>query len=63
MLQTRSWEDKEGNKRYTTEIKVNRFSFTGGSKNESSSRDEAPPVGSTQPEINNTITDNDDIPF
>ena len=38
MLQTRSWEDKEGNKRYTTEIKVNRFSFTGGSKNESSSR-------------------------
>lgn len=26
-LQTRSWEDKEGNKRYTTEIVVNEFMF------------------------------------
>ncbi|MBR9979068.1 MAG: single-stranded DNA-binding protein [Bacteroidetes bacterium] len=26
-LQTRSWEDKEGNKRYTTEIVVSDFTF------------------------------------
>lgn len=62
-LQTRSWEDKEGNKRYTTEVKVNRFSFTGGSKTDNPSGGQAPPVGSTQPEVNNTSTDNDDIPF
>ena len=29
-LQTRSWEDKDGNKRYTTEIVVDQFSFIGG---------------------------------
>ena len=29
-LQTRSWEDKEGNKRYTTEIIANDVQFLGG---------------------------------
>jgi len=31
-LQTRDWEDKDGNKRYTTEVVVTTFEF-GGSKN------------------------------
>ena len=35
-LQTRSWEDKDGNKRYTTEIVANSVQFI-GAKNESSS--------------------------
>jgi single-strand DNA-binding protein len=30
-LQTRSWEDQQGNKRYTTEIVANNVQFIGGS--------------------------------
>jgi single-strand DNA-binding protein len=33
-LQTRSWEDKEGNKRYSTEIVGNDFMFLGGGRGE-----------------------------
>jgi single-strand DNA-binding protein len=32
-LQTRSWDDKDGNKRYTTEILANTVQFIGGSAN------------------------------
>lgn len=32
-LETRSWEDKEGNKRYTTEIVASRVDFVGGREN------------------------------
>ena len=35
-LQTREWDDKEGNKRYTTEIVVNQMQMLGG-KNDSGS--------------------------
>jgi single-strand DNA-binding protein len=30
-LQTRQWDDKDGNKRYTTEIKADRITLLGGS--------------------------------
>ena len=65
-LQTRQWDDKEGNKRYTTEIKADRVTLLGGggggrsagmdrggSQPSSASHDE-PPM--------DPITD-DDIPF
>jgi single-strand DNA-binding protein len=29
-LQTRQWDDKDGNKRYTTEIKADRVTLLGG---------------------------------
>lgn len=32
-LQTRSWEDRDGNTRYTTEVKIQEFTFLGGNKN------------------------------
>ena len=32
-LQQRSWEDKDGKKRYAHEVKVNRIDFCGGKKN------------------------------
>jgi single-strand DNA-binding protein len=32
-IQTRTWEDKEGNKRKSVEILVDRFYFTGSKKN------------------------------
>ena len=34
-LKTRKWQDQSGQDRYTTNVIVNSFSFTGGSKNES----------------------------
>jgi single-strand DNA-binding protein len=65
-LQTRQWDDKDGNKRYTTEIKADRITLLGGGgggrggasidrapASHGASADE-PPVG--------PITD-DDIPF
>lgn len=45
-LQTRSWEDQQGQKRYTTEVVANAFSFTGGSKvTGNSNRPPAPDYG------------------
>jgi len=34
-LQTRAWDDKDGNKRYTTEVIVDDLEFAGGNKRES----------------------------
>ena len=31
-LRTRKWQDKEGNERYTTEVRVRSFTFVGGSR-------------------------------
>ena len=63
-LQTRQWDDKDGNKRYTTEIKADRVTLLGGggggrgaSVDRSSSHPAAPDDGPMEP-----ITD-DDIPF
>ena len=41
-LQTRSWEDKEGNKRYTTEIVARDVQFLGGG-NAGTGRGDGPP--------------------
>jgi single-strand DNA-binding protein len=64
-LQTRSWDDKEGNKRYTTEIVANQVVFLGGGGGERGAgprRDEqsqpAPPdFGGPGPSAE------DDVPF
>jgi len=62
-LQTRSWEDREGNKRYTTEVVASNMVMLGRSGG-GASDDVAPPIGnsdygrggpSSKPE--------DDIPF
>lgn len=55
-LQTRSWEDKEGNKRYTTEVVANQVLFLGGKgagagATTGGGSDEPPPIS------------DDDIPF
>lgn len=53
-LRTRSWEDKDGNKRYTTEINANSVLFLGRAEGGGggSRRDAPPPAGA-----------DDDIPF
>jgi single-strand DNA-binding protein len=58
-LQTRQWDDKDGNKRYTTEIKADRITLLGGGRNAAGERS-APPAPDEPPV--DPITD-DDIPF
>jgi len=59
-LQTREWTDREGNKRYTTEVKALRFQMLG-------KRDEAPMSGASQeaPAVAEAEAgySEDDIPF
>ena len=71
-LQTRQWDDKDGNKRYTTEVKSDRLTLLGGGSGRSNIGEGRSNVGegqsSSQPEsvgngeAVNPITD-DDIPF
>lgn len=61
-LQTREWEDKDGNKRYTTEIKAHNVQFIGGGGDGSAKTREdynAPP---NEPGFDQSFND-DDIPF
>jgi len=53
-IQTRDWEDKEGVKRYTTEVVANQMLMLGGNKAE------GPPKNA--PDFGNT-PEGDDIPF
>jgi single-strand DNA-binding protein len=66
-LQTRQWDDKDGNKRYTTEIRGDRVVLLGGGGRgaPSSIADRSEPAGamaSTGAEAAEPLTD-DDIPF
>ena len=61
-IQTNAWEDKEGNKRYTTEILANTVQFLGGRDSAGTSRSESPPLA----DYSGAPTqgpDDDDIPF
>ena len=67
-LQTRQWDDKDGNKRYTTEIKADRITLLGGgggggrgASMERGGGASMPHAGGDEPPIE-PITD-DDIPF
>jgi single-strand DNA-binding protein len=68
-LQTRQWDDKDGNKRYTTEIKADRITLLGGGGGGRSGgafaggaeRGGASTGGADEPPVE-PITD-DDIPF
>jgi len=65
-LQTRQWDDKDGNKRYTTEIKADRITLLGGAGGaggggRSMDRGGAQGGGMEEPPME-PITD-DDIPF
>lgn len=72
-LQTRSWDDKDGNKRYTTEILANTVQFIGGATasnnsqvDNSNSYNQAPPAASNNQEYqvsNDAHFAADDIPF
>lgn len=58
-LQTRSWEDRDGNKRWTTEIVANNMQMLGSPRG-GPTEVELPPVGSEVPDMPEA---DDDIPF
>jgi single-strand DNA-binding protein len=60
-LQTRQWEDRDGNKRYTTEVVAQEVQFLGGGRGGGGGFDGAPPPPSDRdapPDMGD-----DDIPF
>jgi len=59
-LRTRPWEDKDGVKRYTTEIIADNMTMLGG-KREESSNTQTPPA--TPPQNIPSPKDADDLPF
>ena len=56
-ITTRSWEDKEGNKRYMTEIVCNNMQMLGGNKSNSGPTEDKPS------ESNNDNYEGEDLPF
>lgn len=60
-IRTRSWDDKEGNKRYTTEIIADTFTMLGAKREDtSSSANNSNPV---EPSAPITPQPDDDLPF
>ncbi|MEK6726670.1 MAG: single-stranded DNA-binding protein [Deltaproteobacteria bacterium] len=57
-LQTNSWEDKEGNKRYTTEVNINNMVMLGSGSGEGGGKEVA---ASAEPQ--SFGSSEDDIPF
>ena len=63
-LQTRKWQDKEGNDRYTTEILGNEMNMLGGrqSSGDGGSYDQSQPASQSAPSQASQISE-EDIPF
>ncbi len=58
-LRTRSWEDKEGLQRSTTEVRCNMFTMLGRKMSEGTSKE----AGEEAPEAPADSSDDDDLPF
>ncbi|MDR4987547.1 MAG: single-stranded DNA-binding protein [Bacteroidales bacterium] len=61
-LQTRQWEDKEGNKRYTTEIIADVINLVGG-RPEAGDTTPSPPDSMGAPADSDMLPEEDDLPF
>jgi single-strand DNA-binding protein len=61
-LQTRNWEDKDGNKRTTTEIRADNMVMLGGRPEEGRQEKSVSPAASLEAPADTEITDSD-IPF
>lgn len=62
-LQTRDWEDKDGNKRQTTEITAQRVQFLGGRGGAGGAPGNEPPPMGDPPSGGSSGPPADDIPF
>jgi single-strand DNA-binding protein len=61
-LQTRSWDDRDGNKRYTTEVKADQMVMLGGRGGGDFNRDQPAPPPGPDTEEPFQATD-EDVPF
>jgi len=61
-LQTREWTDRDGNKRYTTEIRAQNFQML-GNRGDRSEAAPAPEEAATTAEPGGAGFDDDDVPF
>jgi len=61
-IQTRQWDDKDGNKRYTTEIVAQSVQFLNSGGRGQTNDGGSGPAGDAPPDFASTGTD-DDIPF
>ena len=62
-LQTRKWEDKEGNERWTTEVVANQMQMLGDRMSGDTSNDNSSSSQSSSDNDNPDIEFDDDIPF
>ena len=62
-LQTRSWDDKDGNKRYITEVVAENIEFMGSKKEGQAADSNIPPTPTEFPESNDAPQQEDDLPF
>ena len=61
-IRTRSWDDKDGNKRYTTEIIADNMQML-GSKQGSEDNAASAPENAPEVDIENMPAEEDDLPF
>ncbi len=61
-LQTRSWDDKDGNKRYTTEVVADRLEFL-DARGEAGDADSTPVSQANESSAPPAMNDEDDLPF
>ena len=62
-LQTTSWEDKDGTKRYKTEVNVSSITLLGGGSSSGQERAPASSPSSGDGEVNDYPVEDDDLPF
>lgn len=64
-LRTRSWDDQDGNKRYTTEVLIDSFKMLDKASGSSDKNTPPPPREDDKPKANTASEDNvgDDLPF
>jgi single-strand DNA-binding protein len=62
-LQTRDWEDKEGQKRSTTEVNAQTVQFLGGPRGQGTSDSETMPEPKSASGSNGPPSAGDDVPF
>mgnify|MGYP001207976251 CR=1 FL=1 len=65
-IRTRSWDDKDGNKRYTTEIYADVMQLLGKREDSTGAAAQSDPVGSSQDNVSEpdlSQPEEDDLPF
>ena len=58
-IKTRAWDDKDGNKRYTTEIYADNMTMLGGKRDQNNTSNQV----AEPPAVDDTPAPEDDLPF